>query len=130
MFIIRETNWPTLKPKCTKIMQLLSQKGRIQSWIRIRNDPTPGQKVPIRPEPVVVNLLRSPGIDSQPGVPERQPYLTYRPARLHQTGGIDSWSPETFPNTASDPDLANALLRSSFPDAGCTSSSVRWPPST
>ncbi len=35
------------------------------------------------PEPVFVNLLRSPGIDSQPGGPvQRQhPYLTYRPAR-------------------------------------------------
>ncbi len=29
------------------------------------------------------NLLRSPGIDSQPCGPVRQPYLTYRPARLH-----------------------------------------------
>ncbi len=35
------------------------------------------------PEPVFVNLLSSPGINSQPGVPVRQPYLTYRAARLH-----------------------------------------------
>jgi hypothetical protein len=35
-------------------------------------------------EPEFVNLLRSPGIDSQPAVPERQPYLTHRPARLHR----------------------------------------------
>ncbi len=35
-------------------------------------------------EPVFVNLLRSPGIDSQPGGPIRQPYLTYQPARLHR----------------------------------------------
>ncbi len=35
-------------------------------------------------EPVFVNLLRSPGIDSQPGWPVRQPYLSYRPARLHR----------------------------------------------
>ncbi len=28
--------------------------------------------------------LRSPGIDSQSGSPVRQPYLTYRPARLHR----------------------------------------------
>jgi hypothetical protein len=34
------------------------------------------------PEPVFVNLLRSLGIGSQPGGPVRQPYLTYRPARL------------------------------------------------
>jgi hypothetical protein len=37
-----------------------------------------------KPEPVFVDLLRSPGIDSQPGGPVRQPYLTYRPARLYR----------------------------------------------
>jgi hypothetical protein len=31
-----------------------------------------------------VNLLRSPGIDTQPGGPVRQPYLTYRPAGLYR----------------------------------------------
>jgi hypothetical protein len=36
------------------------------------------------PEPVSVDLLQSPGIDSQPGGPVRQPYLAYRPARLHR----------------------------------------------
>jgi hypothetical protein len=35
-------------------------------------------------EPVFVNLERSPGIDSQPGGPVRQAYLSYRPARLHR----------------------------------------------
>ncbi len=35
-------------------------------------------------EPVFVNLLRSPEIDSQPGRPVRQPYLSYRPSRLHR----------------------------------------------
>jgi len=39
-----------------------------------------------QPEPVFVNLLRSPGIDSQPGGPVRQPSLSYRPARLHRLG--------------------------------------------
>ncbi len=34
-------------------------------------------------EPVFVNLLKSPGIDYQPGGPQ-QPYLTYRPARQHR----------------------------------------------
>jgi hypothetical protein len=33
------------------------------------------------------NILRSPGIDSQPGGPVRQPCLTYRQA----SGGIDSF---------------------------------------
>jgi hypothetical protein len=36
------------------------------------------------PEPVFLDLLRSPGIDSQPGEPVRQPYLSYRPARRHR----------------------------------------------
>jgi hypothetical protein len=35
-------------------------------------------------EPVSVDLFRSPEIDSQPGGPVRQPYLAYRPARLHR----------------------------------------------
>jgi hypothetical protein len=37
----------------------------------------------VRPEPEFVNLLRSPGIDSQPGGPVLQPYLTYRSASQH-----------------------------------------------
>jgi hypothetical protein len=40
-------------------------------------------------EPVFVNLLRSPGIDSQPGGQVGQPSLSYRPARLHRPGEID-----------------------------------------
>jgi hypothetical protein len=35
-------------------------------------------------EHVFVNLLRSPGIDSLPGRPVRQPYLSYRLASLHR----------------------------------------------
>jgi hypothetical protein len=35
-------------------------------------------------DPVFVNLLCSPGINSQPGGPVRQSYLTNRPARLHR----------------------------------------------
>jgi hypothetical protein len=35
-------------------------------------------------EPVFVYLLRSPGIDSKPGGPVQQPYLTYRPAGPHR----------------------------------------------
>jgi hypothetical protein len=41
--------------------------------------------VPSRqPEPVFVNLLRSPGIDSQPGGPVLQPYLSNWPTRLQR----------------------------------------------
>jgi hypothetical protein len=35
------------------------------------------------PEPEFVKLLRSPGINSQPGGPVRQPYWMYQPAKLH-----------------------------------------------
>jgi hypothetical protein len=35
-------------------------------------------------EPIFVNLLRSSEIDSLPGVPVQQPFLTYRPAKLHR----------------------------------------------
>jgi hypothetical protein len=37
----------------------------------------------LRAETVFVNLLWSPGIDPSPGGPVQQPYLSYRPARLH-----------------------------------------------
>jgi hypothetical protein len=34
-------------------------------------------------EPLLVNVLRSPGIHSQPGGPVGKPYLLYQPARLY-----------------------------------------------
>jgi hypothetical protein len=43
-----------------------------------------------RPESVFVNLLRSPGIDSQPGGPVRQPFMTYRPVRLAEFDSLES----------------------------------------
>ncbi len=42
--------------------------------------------------PVFVNLLRSPRIDSPPGGPVRQPYLTYRPAWLQRQAESVSWN--------------------------------------
>ncbi len=39
----------------------------------------------VEAEPEFVNLLRSPGVDSQFGGPALQPYLTYRPARLAES---------------------------------------------
>ena len=39
-----------------------------------------------------VNFLRSLGIDSQPGGPVRQPYLTYRRERLHRLSELISWN--------------------------------------
>ncbi len=45
-----------------------------------------------KPEPEFVNILRSPGIDSQHGGQVRQPYLTYRPARLHRLAESTPWN--------------------------------------
>jgi hypothetical protein len=44
------------------------------------------------PEPEFVNHLRSRGIESQPGGPVRQPYLTYRPARLQRLAESIPWN--------------------------------------
>jgi hypothetical protein len=41
-------------------------------------------------EPEFVNFSRSPGIDSQPGGPVRQRYLTFLPAKLHRLAGSGS----------------------------------------
>jgi hypothetical protein len=49
------------------------------------------------PEPVFLDLLRSPGIDCQPGGPVRQPYLLYRTAKLH--GLAESISRYRFPGS-------------------------------
>jgi hypothetical protein len=44
------------------------------------------------PEPEFVNIIRSPGIDSQPGGSVLQPYLTYRSARLHRLTESITWN--------------------------------------
>jgi hypothetical protein len=44
------------------------------------------------PESEFVHLLRSPRTVSQPGGPVRQPYLTYRPARLHRLAESIPWN--------------------------------------
>jgi hypothetical protein len=44
------------------------------------------------PEPLFVNLLRSPGVDYQIGGPLRQPSLTYRLARLHRLVESIPWN--------------------------------------
>ncbi len=43
-------------------------------------------------KPEFVNLLRNPGIDSQPGGAERQTYLTYRHASLHRLADLIPWN--------------------------------------
>ncbi len=68
-------------------------------------------------EPVFVDLLRGPGIDSQPGGPVRNPicrtgppgYIGWRNRFL----GIDSWAPYTFTNTGSG--MEKVLQKEEFP---------------
>ncbi len=43
-------------------------------------------------KPEYVNILKSPGIDSQPDGPERQPYLTYRDPRIHRLVESTPWN--------------------------------------
>ncbi len=62
-------------------------------FLRFPNQiPLPGRSSSVfSPEPEFANILKSPGIDSQPGGPVRQSYLTYRPALVHGLVGTDSW---------------------------------------
>jgi hypothetical protein len=67
------------------------------------------------PEPEFVNLLRRPGIDLKPGGLVQQPYLAYRPARLHRLAAsipgllkrLQIWA---------QPNDFRASLSSSFPE--------------
>ncbi len=43
-------------------------------------------------EPVFVNIFKEPRYRFQPGGPVRQPYLTYRPSRLHRLAESISWN--------------------------------------
>jgi hypothetical protein len=43
-------------------------------------------------QPEFVNLLRRPGINSQPGGPIRQPWLTYQAAGLHRPAEVIPWN--------------------------------------
>jgi hypothetical protein len=88
-------------PKCGNLCDQRGRKRFIASWgqdvthLSLHPMPLPPgyrSKVEsrhfahlwVQPEPVFVNLLRSPGICSQPGGPVRQPYLLYQPTRLHR----------------------------------------------
>jgi len=66
----------------TKLISISDQAfGLGFSWVRqyIWMEVDSGGEIHGKAEPVFVNLLRSPGIDFQPGGPVRHPCLTYRP---------------------------------------------------
>jgi hypothetical protein len=93
----------------------ISQRGGSNLFVWF--SPTGGKKISLsRPEPEFVNLLKSPGIDSQPGGPVRQPYLTYRPARLYigwrnQFLKINSCAPSKFKNTGTVMYVSRDVMR-------------------
>ncbi len=62
------------------------------SWAFVNNRPLTSSLAFQNPEPVFVNLLRSPGIDSQPGGPVRNTYLSHRPSRLHRLAASFPWN--------------------------------------
>jgi hypothetical protein len=76
----------------------------------------------LAPEPEFVNILRSPGINSQPGGSVRQPYLTYRPAWLHRLAESIPWLLKRLQILALDPEgkggveriRSNSFIRTSF----------------
>ncbi len=80
--------------KKKKMLVPLSVVNRSQRSCRVFSDLKPAVKrvkhLPLHssliifPEPVFVNLLRSPGFDSLRCGLVRHPYLSYRPARLHR----------------------------------------------
>jgi len=67
-------------------LQLFAQSADTNTIITTVYTVHPGY---LNPEPVFVSLLRNPGIDSQP-------YLTYRPARLHWPAESIPRNPETL----------------------------------
>jgi hypothetical protein len=64
-------------------INVLKGQGKVSSFHVCFNEGVELGEADMGPEPEFVNLLRSPGIDFQPGGPVRQPYLTYKPARLY-----------------------------------------------
>ncbi len=79
------SNWCPLPIQCPASQCLMFVQCTVSNF-PMSKCPIPKSlcKVASFPEPVFVDLLRSPGIDFQPGGPVRQPYLSYRLARLHR----------------------------------------------
>ncbi len=68
----------------------LSIEFHISDGRRVFRETVQKINIPMQTKPEFVNILRSLGIDSQPGRPVRQPCLTHRPARLY-------WLAESIP---------------------------------
>ncbi len=84
---IKLTNWP---PFYHRSRSNLPNRSSLQMSSLKTAFPLPPSISYLPAEPVFVNLLRSPGIDSQPGGPV--PYLTYRPARVRSLEKSIPWN--------------------------------------
>jgi hypothetical protein len=73
---------------CLKIPALFVNGEKLEKVLKTAGKFNDGASIAannrVRPELVFVDLLWSPRIDSQAGVPVRQPYLSYRPDKLHR----------------------------------------------
>jgi hypothetical protein len=69
---------PNTKKKTLSSFRFVKCRGKTKVLTREKGDKKRN------PEPVFVNLFRSPGIDSQPDGPVQQTYLSYRSAMLHR----------------------------------------------
>jgi hypothetical protein len=74
----------TFQHRFVTVFPKFAGNGRENSWGGDSKEKSPLSIKKNEPEPVFLNLLRSPGIDSLPGGPIRHPYLSCRPARLHR----------------------------------------------
>ncbi len=109
MYQVRTYPWPLgLQPPLTQVQCMTLQTSPPQ---HTHQSQTPGNKQSEQsaiiiigclfykpniflclPEPAFQNLLRSPGIDSQPDGLVRQPYLTFLPARQHRPAEWIPWN--------------------------------------
>ncbi len=82
MFVFYLFQWISRYLECVTCC-IVSAQGEFHYQLKLRVESLSSERHSGNPVPVFVNLLRSPGIDSHPGGPVRQTYLSFRPGRLH-----------------------------------------------
>ncbi len=80
----RRSQWPSIDKEGLHRADNFRAKDLQLINLPLNPSPNSTELTIICPEPEFANLLKSPWIDSEPGGPVRQPYLTYRPARLNR----------------------------------------------
>ncbi len=81
---IKRWRWIARRKTLKTFVPITSKNSASDQRDRRRDEDRRLGSIPLSADPVFVNLLRSPGIDSQPCGSIRQPYLSYWPARLHR----------------------------------------------